>query len=357
MKVFKFVAISLVLSLFTLSGCASNKITNRDYSETITKTNNFLTQQSFTGTVLVSYDGEVLFANGYGLTDSQNPESSQITADARMEIGSITKQMTAACIMQLVEQGKLSVDENLTKYFPDYIHADQITIKNLLTMRSGIKSSAYSSKEVLADVATALSTGGENTIDKQYWVELLNNNELSFTPDSLNDYNNLNYILLAYIIEQASGIPYEQYIQENIFDRCGMNNTNRHTAQVDVKPFDSRDYNIPNFYAIGAGDINSNVYDLNKWMHSFTSGLVVSKESINEMTWGRMKDSLEYGYGFLYGGTKIFHSGSTIGYNSYITYDMETKLTVIVLSNKRAGVKNAQTMAQVVETFWKTAIE
>lgn len=352
----------LILACTVLIGCASNNIAKRDFSETIEKSDKFLNQQSFTGTVLVSYDGEVLYSNAFGVTKPQNPDSAPATVYSRYEIGSITKQMTAAAIMMQVEQGKLSVDDKISKYFPDLIYGDQITIKNLLTMRSGIPESVYIGKDVIEAIETDFANGMSEAdqakkYNRDFWINVINSHPLNFTPDKYMEYSNLNYMLLGWILEQVTGQTYEQYIQENIFNPLEMTTTNMRTAQVDVEPFDSRDGHVPSYFNVACGNINSTVYDLNKWMDAFVKGKVVSENSVNEMTFGRMQDSLEYGYGLLYGGTKIFHSGSTVGYNSYITYDYDTKLTIIVLSNKRAGVKNAQTMAQVIEMFWRAAIQ
>lgn len=360
-KAFVFTAV-LITGIVYFTGCKTTSVIKKDYTETKQKSDDFLKMQSFTGTVLVSYDGIVLYSNAFGLTNPQNPDSAPITTDSRFEIGSITKQMTAAAIMLQVEQGKLSVEDTISKFFPDLIYGDQITVKNLLTMRSGIPESAYVSKEVIDDVETDYAAGmPESEQEKKYgcdyWIALINRHPLNFTPDKYMEYSNLNYMLLGYILEQVTGQSYEQYMQEHIFDPLEMNSTNMKTAQVDVEPFDSRDGHIPSYFNLACGNINSNVFDLNRWMDAFVKGKVVTEETVNEMTWGRMKDSLEYGYGFLYGGTKIFHSGSTIGYNTYITYDYNTKLTTIVLCNKRAGIKNAATMSQVLDTFWSRAIE
>lgn len=352
----------LLTCIFVVSSCKSTGIKNRDFSEEIEKSDKFLNQQSFTGSVLVSYDGQVLYANGFGVTNPKKADSAPITADSRFEIGSITKQITATAIMMQVEQGKLSVDDKISKYFPNLVYGDQITVKNLLTMRSGIPESIYTGKDIISSIETDFANGmPEPEQAKKYncdfWINVINSNPLNFTPDKYMEYSNLNYMLLGYILEQVTGKTYEQYIQENIFNPLEMDTTNMKTAQVDVEPFDARDGHIPSYFNMACGNINSNVYDLNSWMDALVKGKVVSLDTVNEMSFARMKDSLDYGYGLFYNGTKIFHSGSTVGYNSFITYDYDTKITVIVLSNKRAGIKNAQTMAQVIEMFWKAALE
>lgn len=352
------------LAAVIFTGCTSTKeekefIPNDkiDFLETVKKSDNYLNMLSFTGTVLVSRDGEVLYTYAAGLTNEADPNSAPIKTEDRFEIGSITKQMTAAAIMQLVEQGKLSVNDKISKFFPNYLYGNEISVYNLLTMRSGISGAIYFGKEMTDRVFNTLYHNA--TFDLDFVIETMNKVPLAFKPDQKMDYNNLNYFLLGYIIETVSGESYDEYMQKHIFDLCQMDNTNMETGNVDVEPFNPKikPAHYPYFYSLGAGCINSNVYDLNKWMNAFVNGQVVSKETVREMTFGRMKDSLEYGYGFLYGGTKIFHAGSTAGYNSYITYDYDTKYTIIVLCNQTDKMKNASSFAAALGTFWNAALE
>ena len=107
------------------------EIINPKHEDLVKKTDDYFNGNNFTGSVLVAKGNRILFAKGYGLTDLKNPESEPITINSKLEIGSITKQFTACAIMQLEEKGLLSVDEKISKYFPDYEYGDKISIKNL----------------------------------------------------------------------------------------------------------------------------------------------------------------------------------------------------------------------------------
>lgn len=348
----------LFISVFALiiSGCASTKAdqeATNDYSASIKKSEEFLKNQDFTGTVLIAKEGEILFANGYGLSDSKNPASEPVTINSNLEIGSISKQFASSAIMQLVEKGLMSVEDKMSKYFPDYIYGDQITLKNLLTMRSGISSGIYSNQELLTEGFALINEG--KSLDNAFWVSYLNKYPLEKEPGTKFNYNNLNYLLLAKIVEQVSGQNYADYVQENLFEPCGMTHSNMEQGNVDMEAYDFKGekQHLPADYMLGCGDINSNVVDLFKWVRGILGGKVVSQESLLEMTFNRAADSREYGYGFFYDGSKIYHTGETLTYNSILIYDFETKMTCIVLCNRTSTMKSAMTISSVLGTFWK----
>lgn len=348
----KKILISLLFAgLLSLTGCKKAL-----FSEFISKTDNFLIGQKFTGSILLAYGDTIIFSKGYGLTDSETPDSAPITEDSRLEIGSISKQFCAACIMQLVEKNKMSVEDKLSKYFPDYIYGDEITVKNLLNMRSGISSKLYFSKEITDEVQAMMEENPDLNLSSEYWIPKMNEAPLTATPGTRFDYNNLNYLLLAFIVEQVSGQPYAQYLQEHIFTPCKLTSTNAKSGNVDAVPVNHtiQPQHSPSFYSLGCGDINTIVKDLFKWSRAFVKGKVVSKKSVQEMTFNQKKDSPEYGYGFMFKEPKtILHNGSTFGYNAFMCYDYASKVTVIILCNQTQVNKSAQTMAQVISTFFK----
>ena len=116
------------------------EIRNPSYAEEIEKIEAYLEQKNFQGAVLIARKKDVMFAKGYGPCDKKNPDAGQIKINTTFEIGSITKQMTAAAIMQLVEKKKLSVKDKISRWFPDYQYADDITVEMLLDMHSDRKS-------------------------------------------------------------------------------------------------------------------------------------------------------------------------------------------------------------------------
>lgn len=346
--------LALCTAVLFLTGCKSvpsrKSILAKNYSEAIEKSRKYLNSKDFSGTILIAYDGEILYADAFGLRDRYDDDSEPIAVDDRLEIGSLTKQFTSACLMQLIEKGKLSVDDTLDKFFPDYTYGNQITIKNLLTMRSGISSVAYYNKEV--DDAVKRAYEEDDVFTADFWIYILNKYPLTFTPGSQAVYNNLNYCLLAKVVEQVSGMTYEQYLEQNIFTPLGMTRTNKRMGGIDVKPYQKNDKDVPDSYSFGAGDINSTVYDMNKWIYGLVNGKVVSKKTVNEMTFARKEETPEYGYGLMTDGRIITHSGSTAGYNSFMAYNYDTKITVIALMNKKPGVVTARTLSLVVEDYF-----
>ena len=322
-----------------------------DNTAKIEKSDSFLKDQNFTGSVLIAKGDKVLFSKGYGTCNKNDSDTTEITPDTRFEIGSISKQITASTVMQLVEKGLLSVDDKLSKFFPDYVYGNEITIKNLLTMRSGTEN-FYLTKEI---TDTLINSVNKNKIlDIDFWIDELNKRPLASKPGQKYNYDNLNYYLLAKIVEQVTGIPHDEYIQKNIFDPLEMNSSNLQTGMVDAEPYDKVSLkHFPTFYSLGAGDINSTVNDLFKWIRAFVNGKIVNENSIKEMTFNRKDDSPEYGYGFMYNNNRIYHIGSTIGYNSMLSYNYDNDLTIIVLCNRTERSKSAFTMEQVLNTFWK----
>lgn len=356
----RFLFIILMCTCFlNLTGCGDSQLESKTeiqdtkYEELCKRSDGYLSSLKFTGAVLVAKGNKVLFAKGYGLTDSKNPSSQEIDINSKFEIGSITKQITASAIMQLQEKKLLSVDDKLSKYFPEYNDGDKITIKNLLSMRSGIDSSLYFSEELTSEALKVLESG--NHLDDSFWLKFLNSKPLKKEPGKSFAYNNLNYILLSKIIEKVSGKTYAEYIQENICTPCKMTNTNLESQNIDAKAYDfnGNENYFPTEFSLGAGAMNSSVVDLFKWMQNFINGKIVSRKSLMEMTVNRAKENYEYGYGLRYKGNMIYHDGETLNYNASIMYDAENKNTIIVLCNKTRNEKNANSFATAISAFWK----
>ena len=138
-------------------------------------------------------------------------------------------------------------------------------------------------------------------------------------------------------------MSYSEYIEKNIFDRCGMNHTNLDFQKTDTRGYDykGRYYSIPASLALGCGDVNSNVTDLFKWNVLFTSGKVVKKK-----TFQKMIDSESYGYGVYRHDDSIFHAGVTNVFNSYDGYYFDDKISIIVLCNCPVAKINATSVAR-----------
>ena len=223
-------------------------------------------------TALIAKNGKIIYKKGIGMANLELNVPMQV--DNVFRIGSITKQFTAVAILQLMEQGKLKLDDEITRFIPDYpTHGKKITIEHLLTHTSGIQSFTN-----MLDYQKRMALDLEPT----EIIDHFKNEPMEFDPGTKWNYNNSGYFLLGYIIEKASGKTYAEYLDEHIFKPAGMTNSlygsdtkiikNRAgTYSKDVAGFENAaPINMKQPYAAGA--IMSTVEDLYKWhqaVHSY----------------------------------------------------------------------------------------
>lgn len=287
----------------------------------------YISEQDFSGTVLVGVDDTVLYTSVNGLANKETGDQNQI--NTKYEIGSITKQFTATAIMLLYEQGKLAVTDTIEEYFPDYLHADRITVENLLNMTSGIP-------DYLNDVLY-LSEQGELSADDTFTTEdllaIINGHALDFEPGTQYAYSNSNYYLLGNIIEQVSGMPYSQFIRQNILDPLKMQDTS-----FDLKDATAKGYykdgeealRVDTSYFGAAGEMVSTVQDLFQWQDAFINGKIVSKATVHKML---TDNGFGYGYGWFLDEDKCYHEGNTMAFFSIDMISYLEGIRVVVLSN------------------------
>ena len=348
------------LSSIFFSSCSSvkenniseNSIQNEKYEKFCTQTDEYLLDTNFSGTILVAKGDEIIFAKGYGVCDKNLPDSQPITLNTTFEIGSVSKQITAAAVMQLVQKKKLSLDDRISKFFPEYIHGDKISVRMLLNMRSGLtdhinEADEFFPQEVFSTIhkkQIANEPFEENFVLKYFYdAPLLAN------PNSTYFYCNTNYYLLAKIVEIVTKQPYHEYLQKHIFEKCKMTNTNTDFQNTTAKGYDFRNryYSLPHDFATGCGDINSTVIDLYKWNMQLAKGKIINKKSLKQML-----DTEAYGFGVYVKEDKIFHSGITNVFNSYNLYSFKNQLSIIVLANKPIAQCNATFVANRLEKMF-----
>ena len=295
-------------------------------------------------TVIVAKDGKTVLRRAYGMADTT--KGVKMTPEMVLRIGSMTKQFTATGILLLADEGKLSVDDEIGKYLPDYpTQGRKITIEHLLTHTSGIVS--YTGKPGFPQRAPQ-----DTTVAAQ--IDSFKNDPLQFEPGSQWRYNNSGYYLLGAIIEKVSGMPYPKFVQERIFVPLGMTHTayegyerSKWPGAAGHSPLDkgfgpARQLGKNQSYA--AGELVSTVDDLAKWDAAIAAGKL-----LKPATWQRAftsyrladgKDS-HYGYGWemslVQGEPAIGHSGSTRGFRSYGLRIPSKGLYVAVLTNSDAG--------------------
>ena len=175
------------------------------------------------GSYILATDDKIIFIGGI---NAEDVSGQKVDAFTTYEIGSITKMFTAAAILQLCEQGKLSVDDTLDKYFPEFEYGKEITIYQLLHMQSGLR------KDFVTEETFLFENGERNREEwKRYFydgftdeelLDMVFDDELLYKPGTEYLYSSVGYSLLAMIIEKITGQSYGEYVQKNIFDACGM---------------------------------------------------------------------------------------------------------------------------------------
>ena len=287
-------------------------------------------------------EGKVVKARGYGLASLEL--NRPVTEDTVFEIGSMTKQFTAAALLMLVEDGRVALDAPLSKYLPNTPPAwDGITVRHLLTHSSGIPD--YLGVEGLPDLSRRGLTHRE--IATVFFEKL----SLEFTPGATWAYSNTGYLLLGNVIEAVSGQAYFDFLKERIFGPLGMRAT-RASTPTDVIPhrasgyewrngaFENRPALTENAYA--AGSIVSTVRDIAKWDAALSEGRLLTEASRRAM-WTAHPVALgvppfDYGFGWfldtVHGSSVILHSGGTPGFSSVIHRFVEQHISVILLTNR-----------------------
>ena len=292
-----------------------------------------LKNNHFKGIVSLTKDGEVI----YQYIDGKDKSDNDLTADSSMYIGSVSKQFCAASVIMLRDQGKLSVDDTLEKYFPEYEIGRNITVKNLLTMRSGIIDMV---NEGTCDGVEYENTEEENTDAVKKWIF---SKPLKFEPDTEYAYSNSNFFLLSEIVKQISGQRYHDFVRENIFEPLNMTHSG-FVEEVSENPAwaeglargEENGNIIETGLSNGAGDIASNAADMDAWMAGLSGGRLISEESFREMSANYSSESgTGYGYGLMpmYSGG-IGHPGAISTYNSLDYINSEHGLRLFIASNK-----------------------
>lgn len=294
--------------------------------------------------VAVLRGSDTLVMKGYG--DASVEHHRPATASTVYRIGSITKQFTSSEIMRLAQQGKLSIDDPITKYLPDVpTHGQTITIRRLLNHTSGIHN--YTAEP------SWRTTWGQSLTPRQI-VGFVDHDSLDFKPGDKWSYSNTGYVLLGMIIEKVTGETYANYVTHDLFKPLGLTQTSYcpsrptdptfadgYSAQSGTaKPAEFLDMTHPH----GAGALCSTVRDLVKWQRALQGGRVVNAHSFALMTTPDTLNNgrpLTYGFGLaagkLGGHRLIGHSGGINGFTTASSFFPDDSVNVVVFSNADAG--------------------
>lgn len=291
----------------------------------------------FNGAALVVQKGTILLQKGYGFKE---------VADKRMNdpqsvfmIGSVTKSFTSTVILQLQEQGKLSVEDQLDKYFPDFPKGNTVRLKHLLSHTSGI----YNYTNEIGPEDSAIVG---NPVPQQRILDIIYQKSRSFTPGAKYSYCNSGYFLLGLIIEKVTGKRYDQAVRDMILTPLGMTHsgfdfmhltsndkTTGYEVLNDTKQVKAHLWDSTVSYA--AGSIYSTVGDLYKWTTAVGAGQLLSKNSWQQAFTPVLN---HYGYGWwidsLFGRKYITHSGGLPGFMSNLIYFPDEDVSIILLNNE-----------------------
>ncbi|HEX3920260.1 MAG TPA: serine hydrolase domain-containing protein [Caulobacteraceae bacterium] len=328
--------------------------------------------------VVITQDQAVVYASGFGV--QRLPNGPPVTAGTPFRIGSVTKQFTAAAILRLAQQGRLSLGDHLSKYIPTFPDADNVTLYELLTHTSGI----HNYTDALnSNPLAALSLMRAHTTAQ--WVDHIARQRplYDFLPGTAWHYSNSGFFLLGAIVEKVSGQPLAAYLQDQFFDPLGMNETEIDDGSdappgraegYAQAPWFGRWFVWPGYISLtnagGAGALRSSAMDLAKWMQALIGGRVVDAGSLQEMmTPARLSDGRlasanrvnmdpsepagDYGFGIRImsfdGHRQIGHDGDIPGFQAALFTYPDDRITIAVVANTSGGARELeQRIAKVV---------
>ena len=295
----------------------------------------------FNGNVLIARKGSVIYSGSFGVRDLKSNDSLNI--NSLFQIASASKPFTAMATLKLVEDEKLNLNQKLDEIFEGFPYPN-ITIKDLLSHRSGLPNYL---------VVTEKDWDGQGLKSNQdlleYFIEKKPN--LLGSPNRSFSYNNSNYAMLALVIEKASGISYEEYLQENIFDPLGMKDTYIYSSRHKKLPKknltkgylrkNSEDQMTAVDGIVGDKNIYTTVGDMLKWERANSHPIIFSQATLDSSVVGRSNERpgrKNYGYGWRIledpiKGRVVFHNGWWHGYTSVFYRNPSDETVIIILSN------------------------
>ena len=302
----------------------------------------------FSGSVLVARGDTVLFQGAYGHASREYGVAN--TIETRLGIGSINKMFTAVGVLQLVEQRKLSVNDTVAQHLPGVLPAgveSRIRIEHLLTHTSGLGDFLFTPQ--------MQNRARHNYRSITDYLPLLSDVKLAFEPGTRWGYSNAGFLVLGAILERVTGVPYDEYVQRNVFERAGM--THSGPVEADLVPAGiamayQREYDrgrprlrsdryVRPVRVTPAGGGFSTPADLFRFMKALRANTLLSPETTRLMLSAKPDlGSRNYGFGaqiFSADGKRFGHTGGGHGTGASVEYDANTDLTVIVLGNMNTG--------------------
>ena len=343
--------LSLVLLFININGVFSQ---DKRLEKIDSVVSSWYTNNEFNGNILIAEKGNIIFNKSYGKANEETGE--MLNENSQFELASVSKQFTATAIMILKERNQLSLDDPITNYFPELVNYNKVTIKNLLNHTGGLPS---------FEEKFELKTDNHFTLNNESVIETLLNTTPKFLVNNEFEYSNTGYVLLSLIVKKISNQSLNDFLQQNVFEKLGMNRTKIIVGNkikydsnyafgysydfyldkwilVENHP-DVSNYVLPFKNIDGAKSVNSTILDLYKWEKSFNSEQILTKKSIEEMQTPNVLNNnkiTNYGYGLgiiVHNQTQkklIQHAGGIPGYSTFLINIPEDDITIIILSNR-----------------------
>ena len=323
MRAMRILALALALCLASCTGT--------NVAEFSSAMDEFCRERGFNGAVLIAERGRVIFSGGYGMADFDERVPNGTSTPFR--IASVTKPLTALCVLQLRERGLLDLDDPVSRHLGEYPGGASVRLIDLLSHTSGIP-----------EYATVAFLGRS---DRRYASEELLghfwNKKLRFAPGSEFEYSNSNYVVLGAIIERVSGMTYGEYVEKRVFGPAGMRASRYGEGPGLATGYQSLSldggtaaFPIDLSSQFASGGLVSNVEDLYKWDRAVENGTLLSRSSLTLM-YKAPHDFSDYGLGWriVRAGRKpaVQHSGTIPGGASTMYRDTARDRTIIILSN------------------------
>lgn len=311
----------------------------------------------FNGTVLFADSGKVIFKGAYGYADLKSKDTLETTS--AFQLASCSKPITALAVLLLIDDDKISLTDSIQKFIPDFPYHG-ITVKMLLIHRHGLSNYMYFSDKYWADWNKPISNADVLDIMKKWQPAPY------YLPNRRYNYSNTGYMLLASIIEQASGMSYDKFVETRIFKKLGMNDSFIFNSTLDpkrknngVKGYRSNGREAPDTYqngVVGDKGVYSTVEDLFRLDQALYNGELISDQMLDSAftkAHPELYDNDNYGLGWRiqdFGFEKIvYHGGWWKGFKTYIIRVLPQRYTIIVLSNKQKGFLKVPQLRALME--------
>ncbi len=314
------------------------------YAKKAAKIDSFFTswhkKHLFNGAVLFAENGVPAFKKAYGYSNFRTKDT--LTVNSTFQLASVSKPITATAVLMLYENGQLDLDDKINKFFPSLPYSD-ITVRLLLTHRSGLPNYMYFSDRFWHS--------RRDPISNEQVLQLMEKHHPMryYLPNRRYNYSNTNYSLLASLIEKVSGMSYQKYLRENIFEPLGMKNTWVYDKSEDsemraqVIGYNKRGRKAENSYlngVVGDKGIYSTVEDLFKFDQALYDGKLVSVFTLKQAYHPAHQDlrlNDNYGFGWRInennGDKIVYHSGWWKGFKTFFIRKIKDHKTLIVLTN------------------------